>query len=105
MKFSGMIQNIILHLSTNFQPRLFSQPNHILAFLTFKMAFKMAFFQVLFLVRLSDNLFQIGFVHTFAGVRLLKSPFYYYGSIANARLEMTQNDDLGITPKIFEIMR
>ena len=65
----------------------------------------MAFFQVLFLVRLSDNLFQIGFIHSFTGVRLLKSLFYYCGSIANAKLKMTQNDDLSIAPKIFEIMR
>ena len=88
MKFSGFVQNTLLHLPTNFQPSLFTQPNHFLAFLTFKMTFKMAFFQLLFLVKLSDTLFQIGFVHTLAGVRLLKSPFYYCFHMANARLKM-----------------
>ena len=32
MKFSGIIQNTILDFHTNFQPRLFTQPNHLLAF-------------------------------------------------------------------------
>ena len=57
MKFSGIIKNTILHLPTNFQPRLFTQPNHFLAFLTFKMAFKVAFFQLFFLVGLWYTLF------------------------------------------------
>ena len=89
MKFSGIIQNIILDLPTNFQPRLFTQPNHFLAFLAFKMAFFLAFYELDFLVRQSDTLFWIGFVYTITGVRLLKSPFYYCVSMAMARLKMT----------------
>ena len=88
MKFSGFVQNILLHLPTNFQPSLFTQPNHFLAFLTFKITFKMAFFQLLFLVKLSDTLIQIGFVHTFAGVRLLKSSFYYCFHMVMANVKM-----------------
>ena len=57
LKFSGIIQNTILPMPTNFQPMLFTQPNQFLGFLAFRMAFFLAFFLLNFLVRQSDTLF------------------------------------------------